>query len=127
MKSEQDFKNWFRSKYRWSMCVEPALGTGDGMPDVCVLPGPGEPLKLVECKIGHFVDGTLYPRKIRPAQINWHRKFMEAGGQSNFVVGVWYEGQWEPYRLMLSSWKQLRPWRHGYRDGLIFPWRFPLT
>lgn len=121
-RDEANFKKWFLSHYDWSMTVEPALGTGDGMPDVLFLPSPGAGLLLAELKVGTIRDEVLYPEKVRPSQIYFMRDLQKSGGASMIITGVWFEeeGEWRAWILGSSQWRLASRWKGGWElDQLV--------
>lgn len=126
---EAEFKKWFRSHYDWSMTIEPALGTGDGMPDVCII--ENRLLQPIELKIGEFETSKrglvkLFPKRIRPAQIKWHHDYSKQGGKSLFIVGVWVECVgWQPWVIPSNPFQKISRWKQGYLPEHCTPWLFP--
>lgn len=101
MRTEDDFRkditNVFDRDGVWWSRIEPARGMKPGIPDLTALLC-NYPF-FIELKIGEFKNGLLYPRKVRPAQIGWHRSFNEAGGKSFICVGVECEAGWTAFFL----------------------------
>ena len=114
--SETKFKQYFRARLDdlgvWSECYEPRRGSGVGMPDLQIL----AKLKLlpVELKIGTTTDVLLFPEEIRPAQISWLDRFVEAGGHALLIVGVREGRDWYGLQLPSVRTEYLSTWRAGF-------------
>jgi hypothetical protein len=131
-KKEQEAKRHFlklwRSNDRWAGTHEYAMGGSAGAPDVEVLAhvkiGKHLPklvpleFKLAEKKPNpdrtkahsarhEYVD--LFLHEVRPAQIQWHKSFIEAGGTSLVIACVW-DKEWEYFAVFADD---LRGWREG--------------
>lgn len=101
MRTEDDFRkdmtNIFDRDGVWWSRIEPARGMKPGIPDLTALLC-NYPF-FIELKVGEFKNGLLYPRKVRPAQIGWHRSFNDAGGKSFVCVGVENGDSWNAFFL----------------------------
>lgn len=112
MALERDFKRWCRNILgRWNCAIEPALGADLGVPDLMVL--RGGLLLPIELKVGEIVDGRLFPRKVRPDQIQFMEGLMRAGGECCFVVGV-YDGEWKGFGTRNCRARNLSTWKKGF-------------
>lgn len=137
-KKEQEAKRHFlklwRANDRWASTHEYARGGTSGAPDVEVLAylkiGKHKPqlipleFKLAEKRIDkdrqlkhgsrhEYVE--IFLHEVRPAQIQWHKSFIEAGGTSLVIACVWNEKgiageHWEYYGVFADD---LRGWKDG--------------
>jgi hypothetical protein len=91
------FKNGFLKSFgTWHTKVEPGIGSDVGAADVFMLDREPSPwcrsIIPVEFKIGEFRPdhggGAIFCRPVRPAQMEWHRKFAETGLHSFFMIGI---------------------------------------
>jgi hypothetical protein len=116
---EIDFKHWFRSRCRWSEAIEPGLGSGVGIPDLLMISARNK-LFPVELKEGVWKGDRLFTTKVRAAQINWHKRFKDAGGISYVVVGVKdADVIWVAYVV-----KDLTDWKSGWGRDQLQSWKF---
>lgn len=109
---ESDAKREFANKWQgWLNYVEPTTGSSIGSPDVEVLLN-GQIVKI-EFKVGKIINGLLFMRKVRGQQIQWHRSFSLAGGNSLFCTGIdWNEPQY------LTNGKHIKLWKKGFLLGV---------
>ena len=124
--TEVDFKSWFMKSWapHWSEAYEPRGGTGMGLPDVQVL--INEVLLPLELKIGMEHDAILFPRDVRPAQIEWHRRFAAAGGNSAMLVGLPVDNK-RRYRVRIVNGTNLNTWAKGYDWTSAPELHYPIT
>lgn len=90
---EEDFSAAVRKAFGngWIERIEKGRGTSEGMPDLVMLLPSG--LELCELKCGSVIDGVLWSKEVRPAQIRLHTDLANKGGKSFFLVGVWQGGE----------------------------------
>ena len=70
----------------WLDTIQPGLGGTVGVCDTQVLiDGKLVPIELKWCELR---NGLILPKRIRPDQISWHRRFNDAGGDSFFLMGA---------------------------------------
>lgn len=110
MLTESQFKIWFRKTWTgWVESYEPRRGSGVGIPDLqIVVDGHILP---VELKVGKVVDGALVVNEVRPDQIGWHRRLIDAGVASIFLVGVGTGSK--PDQVFAVSPKAILSWKIG--------------
>lgn len=84
-------RHWFRDQWPyWKEFREPARGVGTGSPDCLFMTADGF-LTPLEFKVGWFdkVKG-FESTPLRPAQMEWHRRFVLAGGIALIGVGFYH-------------------------------------
>ena len=125
--AEIDHRREFRKRWLgWSSPNEPGLGSDNGAPDLFVVLPEGDFLVPVEIKVlSRFKDSKLFPRTVRPAQIEWCRSVREAGVPYMLLIGC-------PTGAIYSvDGKHLPKWKDGYIIGgnarLIHPHPSGLT
>lgn len=94
--NEDDFSKFLRVNFKgWIERVEIARGMHPGYPDISALLAQG--MFNIELKVGTTKNGTLWPKEVRPSQIQWHKRLADEGGSSFFLVGVADGKSWKAY------------------------------
>ena len=88
---EIDVRHWMGKHWDgWIEFREPARGTGLGAPD-CQIMLPDGFIVPIEFKVGGFMPGKGFQSTpLRPAQIEWHRRFVLHGGIALLAGGFYF-------------------------------------
>lgn len=109
--NEAQFKKWLRDNWLgWIESYEPRRGSGVGIPDIQI--EFDQRLWPIELKVGDIAEGRLYPREVRPDQINWHRRLADRGVVTYFLVAV-YGLKGLDYVFGIGP-EEIREWKQGY-------------
>jgi hypothetical protein len=125
MATETEFKRWFRRQFiGWSETYEPRHGSAIGMPDVQVLFWGG--LLPLELKLGYIENDQLFIHRLRPIQVGWHIRFMQAGGVARLVVGVKQSSHrpGKEWSALAPPWtvESLTRWKEGWAIAECSEW-----